>query len=92
VVRELQPTEDRLDLDQSKGKLRRLESVAVTMGSIVAWAHLRGAARQGAAGPEDLMAFAAAGRWQQRALAYAESYAVHVHRDWEAFRKAKVKV
>jgi hypothetical protein len=38
------------------------------------------------------MAFAAAGRWQQRALAYAESYAVHVHRDWEAFRKAKVKV
>lgn len=88
VIRELQPSEDRLDLEQSKGKVRRLESVATTMGCVVAWAHLRGSARQGAAGPEDLVTFARNQRWTERALAYAESYADRVQRDWEAFRDA----
>lgn len=49
VLKELLPQQDRLSLNLWDGKLRRLESVMRTMGSIVAWAQLRSGGRQGAA-------------------------------------------
>lgn len=88
VLRELQPTEDRLHLPQSAGKLADLEAVVGTMGQLAAWGQLRSSGRQGSAVADELMAFAHRHGWRGRVLKYAESYGHRVQRDWRAFRAA----
>ena len=87
ILRELQPSEDRLSLDQWGGKIGKLESVMHTMGCATAWSQLRSAGRQGSAIADELVAFAGKGGWQTDVLMYAQSYAKQVTADWEAFRK-----
>ena len=88
VLRELQPTEDRLDLNAWNGKLRRLERVMETMGDVVAWGQLRSGGRLGSATTDAWMAFAGQAAWGKAVLDYARSYARAAIRDWEIFRKA----
>lgn len=88
VLRELQPTEDRLDVAAWRGKLSRLEKVVQTMGRLAAWAQLRASGRRGAAPADALVAFAHAEGWRRQALGYARAYTEHVVRDWTEFREA----
>jgi uncharacterized protein (DUF2252 family) len=88
VVRELQPTEDRLDLNRPDTPLRRLCRVVDIMGHVVAWAHLRSSGRRGSATTDEWMAFARRHDWNQPVLQYARDYAKRVVRDWETFRHA----
>jgi uncharacterized protein (DUF2252 family) len=85
VLRELQPTQDRLALEHWHGKLRRLRRVATTMGELTAWAQLRSRSLQGAAGADELIAFANAKHWREHLLKYARRYADRVQRDWKAY-------
>jgi len=89
VLRELQPTEDRLALGGWNGKLSRLRKVLATMGHLTAWSQLRSASRQGAAGIDDLIAFGQAGALRRRALAYAREYAATAERNWREFSLAE---
>ena len=43
LIKELQPSQDRLDLIQWQGNLTRLDNVFETMAEVVAWSHLRNA-------------------------------------------------
>ncbi len=88
VLRELQPLEDRLDLEASAGTVRRLRTALQTMGEVTAWAHLRASGRQGAAVADQLIDFGRDRRWHRQAFAYAEAYSRQVTRDWRAFRQA----
>ncbi len=88
VMRELQPVEDRLSLDQGKGKLGRLEKVMSTMAEVTAWAHLRGASRRGAASVDSLVEFAERRHWRRALVQYAGHYAGQVRRDWRVFGQA----
>jgi uncharacterized protein (DUF2252 family) len=90
VARVLQPTEDRLDLSLLRGRARRLERVARTMGDLVAWAHLRSSGRLGSAPADDWIAFAARKDWERPLGQYARSYAGRVVRDWKAFRRSRL--
>ena len=85
VLRELQPTEDRLALDGWNGKVSRLRKVLATMGHLTAWSQLRSASRQGTAGIDALIAFGHAGALRRRALTYARDYAATAERDWREF-------
>jgi uncharacterized protein (DUF2252 family) len=91
ILRELQPSEDRLTLTDCGGRMNRLESVMRTMGKVTAWSQLRSAGRQGSAIADDLIAFAGRSGWQKDVLAYAQSYARQVTADWQAFKKAAEK-
>jgi uncharacterized protein (DUF2252 family) len=88
VLRELQPREDRLDLDPLP-PWRRLVDVVETMAKVVAWAHLRGAGRQGSANIDDLVAFAEETRWRRLLIEYVLHYGRQVERDWETFVAAR---
>lgn len=85
VLRELQPLEDRVDLNNWQGKLRRLEKVIQTMAEVVAWDQLRSTGRQGSAIADDLIGFALAPQWQDNLLSYARMYADQVETDYKEF-------
>ena len=88
VVRQLQPAEDRLDLAEIAGQPATLRGVLETMGRIVAWNHLRSAGRQGAALPDELIAFAGRKAWVAPITRYAEQYGRQVKEDHGTFRQA----
>jgi uncharacterized protein (DUF2252 family) len=90
ILRALQPTEDRIDLQASSGKIRRLERAMRTTGEIVAWAQLRSGGRMGSATTDEWVAFAARKDWERALLQYAQRYAERVVRDWNAFRKSRL--
>ncbi len=85
ILRALQPTEDRVNLDAWGGKLRHLESLVATMGQLSAWGHLRGSGRQGSAIADDLVAFGADSAWIAPLLASAVEQAKKVETDWQTF-------
>ena len=85
VLRELQPSKDRLTLREARGRPGRLRSVISTMAHVTAWAQLRSGGRQGSAVADDLIAFANDSGWQRPLVDYGRLYADKVERDYEAF-------
>jgi hypothetical protein len=88
VLRELQPTEDRLALEHWHGKLGRLRKLMRTIGHVVAWAQLRSASREGSATIDELIAFARRRDWQRNVADTAKAYSRVVERAFRAFRRA----
>jgi uncharacterized protein (DUF2252 family) len=87
VLKELQPSIDRLDLTRWRNKPGRLLEAVQGMGRVTAWAHLRGCGHYGAASAEDLQAFAASPRWQAAADKMAEVAAHRIRRAWKLYCK-----
>ena len=87
VLRELQPTEDRLRMDETP-RITQLEGAMRTMGQATAWAQLRGSGRQESAIADDLITFANKRGWQTDVFKYAQEYAAQVESDWVAFTSA----
>lgn len=85
VMRELQPTSDRLNLSLWGGKLRRLEKVMVSMGEITAWGHLRSSGRQGSTITDELIDFARTDGWQHEVIAYARMYSAKLETDYKEY-------
>jgi len=85
VLHELQPSSDRLTLDDARGDHRHLRSAAKAMGHVTAWAQLRSSGRQGSATADDLIAFAGASGWKQRLIDFGRRYETQVQRDYEQF-------
>jgi uncharacterized protein (DUF2252 family) len=85
VLRELQPTQDRLNLTQWQGNLRRLEKVIKTMGELTAWSQQRSSGRQGSAVSDQLSVFAQQKQWQASLVAYAQEYSLQVEADYRDF-------
>ena len=88
VLRELQPSSDRLNLECWGGKLRRLEKVMVSMGEITAWAQLRSTGRQGSAINDQLVEFARSDGWQQEVIGYSRMYSARLEADYKEYCEA----
>jgi len=89
VLKELLPQQDRLSLERWGGKLRRLESVMRTMGSIVAWSHLRSGGRQGSAIADEWIAYGHNGKqWRPALIDYAQTCHQQVLADWKQYASA----
>ena len=89
VLKELLPQQDRLSLNLWNGKLRRLESVMRTMGSIVAWAHLRSGGRQGSATADEWIDYGRdVASWRGALMDYAQAYHGQVLADWKQYAEA----
>ena len=85
VMRELQPTDDRLRLKDAIGHPQRLRRVMETMGRLTAWAELRSSGRHDVAHADALSAFARTGGWRQTLLKYGRVYAHQVNADYQRF-------
>jgi uncharacterized protein (DUF2252 family) len=87
VLKELQPSIDRLDLAQWRTKPRRILQAVEGMGHVAAWAHLRGCGHHGAAASETLQAYAATQRWPRSVDRLAGLAAARIQRAWQAYCK-----
>jgi uncharacterized protein (DUF2252 family) len=89
VLRELQPSADKVDVTPLHSKPKRLGRMIETMAQVTAWGQLRSSGRQGSAIADELMSFAqAADRWEPDLLDYAEGCAAQVAADYAVFRRA----
>ncbi len=85
ILRELQPWQDRLNLKQWDGKLRRLEKVIQMMATAIAGGHLRSSGQQGSAIASDLINCAKNPQWHKPMLEYAQTYSHQVEADYRSF-------
>jgi uncharacterized protein (DUF2252 family) len=90
VFRDLQPSEDRVDLSQWHGDFRRLEDTISTMGQVLASAQLRSSGRQGSAIADELIAFAVHPALKRGMVDLAVQSAAQVEADWNAYCESDV--
>ena len=89
VVRALQPSSDRVALDDANVAFEQIRGVVNQMGRIVAWAQLRSSGHQGSATADALMAFGSARkRWQAQLLEAAQQCAAQTVDDWTGYAAA----
>ncbi|MFI5222255.1 MAG: DUF2252 domain-containing protein [Bacteroidia bacterium] len=88
VLKELQPSQDKLDLLSLNGKAHKLQSSLESFADIVAWDQLRSSGRQGSSTADELIDFANRTDWQQRLMFFCSSYFEKVKTDYELFCKA----
>jgi uncharacterized protein (DUF2252 family) len=87
VIKELQPTEDRMNLALCKGKKNKLAGILTTMAEANASGQLRSGGRQGSSIADELIDFAAGNKvWKKKLLLYAKQYARQVVRDHSAYK------
>jgi uncharacterized protein (DUF2252 family) len=87
VLKELQPTTDRLAITESTSG-QDLGLIMMTMGHVLGWSHLRGGGRQGSAIADELITFGAERWWVRETLAFAKRYRDVVKNDFTEFAKA----
>lgn len=85
VLRELQPVEDKVQLERLGAKLERWEEVVRVIAKVLAWDQLHGGGHHGSATAPKLKEFAQAMDWQAALLKYAQSYAAQVEEDYRTF-------
>ena len=88
VLRALQPAEDRLSLHAAPAGTEALDKVVPTLASVLAWAQLRSAGREGSADADALIAFGQRRKWQARLLDASRACAAQVARDAADFNQA----
>ena len=86
VLRALHPSEDRIDIGRCAGS--DSAGLLADLGRLTAWAHLRSAARQGAAGPDELIDFGSRQKWRAKLQDAAEASAVQGGQDYASFSAA----
>ncbi len=88
LLRELQPTPDKIELKIDRINLTQLEKLIETIGQVVAFAHLHSSGKMGATIDRDLIKFGQNLDWHPEILNYASNYARQVRDDFRDFRKA----
>ena len=88
VLRELQPTNDRINLNDSMKDPLRLAGLLQTMAEVLAWSQLRSSGRKSAACADELIEFGEKRKWRSRLLEVAQECARRVEHDWQAYANA----
>ncbi len=95
ILKQLQPTSQKIDHTLCHKKMRNVETVMTTMAQALASAQIRSASRKGSADVESLMKFAVQSMWQADLVQTAVDYTV-ITKDYfqgyrKLFRKGKMK-
>lgn len=85
VLRELQPSEDRVRLDVAMARPRAVRKLLEQMAQLLAWGQLRASGWYGASGGDALQQFAQRDDWEGEVIAYAVRAATTNRQDWQAF-------
>ncbi|HWB90892.1 MAG TPA: DUF2252 family protein, partial [Puia sp.] len=85
VIKEMQPTADKIDFLAVRGRYKDIACVVEDMAFLTASAQLRSAGRQGAAVPDIFVSFGEDTHWQKPLLDYARGYAGKVSKDYQEY-------
>lgn len=85
VLKELQPSIDRLTFANWRDKPRRMVEAVTGMAQVAAWAHLRGCGHVGADSVEALQAYVAREAWVGDALRVAGAAAKRMRAAWREY-------
>jgi uncharacterized protein (DUF2252 family) len=88
ILRELQPVEDRLALNATRTKRRRLEEALCVMAEVVAWGQLRSGGHGGSATADEWVEFGHSTTWTRPLVDYTRYYADVVYAYWKEFVQA----
>lgn len=88
IVKEMQPIADKIDFLVIRDRYKDIECVVDDMALLTASAQMRSAGRQGAALPDELIAFGTDNHWQQPLLDFSINYAAQVKKDYQEYFKA----
>ena len=89
VLRELQPTSDKMNLALIAGKPKKLAELLEPMAQTLAWGQLRSGGRQGSASADTLIELGKnKNEWKKNVLDFAKDYAVKVKADYKNYLKA----
>ncbi len=88
MLRELQPSADRVELAAWRDQPEAMAGLMATLGEVVAWARLRASGRGGADTADYLMAWARSPGWVAETLARGATAAQQARDDWAALDKA----
>jgi uncharacterized protein (DUF2252 family) len=87
VIKEMQPVADKISFLVIRDRFKDIACVVEDMAFLTASAMLRSAGRQGAALPDELIAFGTDTHWQQGLIDYSTAYAAQVRKDYSAYFK-----
>ncbi|WP_310484380.1 DUF2252 family protein [Chamaesiphon sp. VAR_48_metabat_403] len=90
LLRELQPTQDKIEIEPELISLEQMENLIDIMAEITAFTHLHGSGKLGAASAQALIDFGQNLDWQQQVLDYAVNYVSQVRLDFEYFCQASI--
>lgn len=88
VLKELQPTQDRVDVERYRSKPKRLAMMLESIADAVAWGHLRASGRGGTATADALEAFGRDDRWRDPVMVAAREMRDETLAQWRQFRAA----
>ena len=97
ILKELQPTADRIDYTMFKGNAKKLKDILEDMASICAWSNLRSTGRDGSAIADELIRFAKARNlFEKKLIEYSKDTlerTISYHNQYcEAYKKGFFKV
>jgi len=88
VIKELQPTADKVNFFQTIREATWMQHYLADLGTLTASAQLRSGGRKGSATADELCAFAANNNWQAILADWSETYAERVKKDYTVYRNA----
>lgn len=88
VLRDLQPSADRVSFEEKGNDERRLNELMLAIGQCTAWSHLRGSGRQGSAIADQLVEFGSNDSWQKVLRKASASCANTIDTEWKTFSEA----
>jgi len=88
VIKELQPTADKVNFFQTIREATWMRHYLADLGTLTASAQLRSGGRKGSATADELCAFAANNNWQAILADWSETYAEQVKKDYTVYRNA----
>lgn len=74
VIKQLQPSAQKIDHQLCKSKLKNSQTIIITMAQALASAQLRSAARLGSGNADELIAFASIDNWRKELITLAIDY------------------
>jgi uncharacterized protein (DUF2252 family) len=89
ILRELQPSSDKIELHTVKDKPKRLTNLVTAMAQVTAWGQLRSSGRNGSATADQLKQWAEdQGQWLAPLLAWVATTAHQTQADYQTFTTA----
>jgi uncharacterized protein (DUF2252 family) len=85
VLKELQPTDDKINFALIKNRSKDVDRVIRDMAILTASAQLRSSGRQGAASADELLSFGQDNQWQQFIIDYALNYTNQIKKDYQSY-------
>jgi uncharacterized protein (DUF2252 family) len=87
ILRELQPSNDKIELHTVKDKPKRLTALITAMAQVTAWGHLRSSGRNGSASADALKQWATT-QWRTPLLTWVTTTVAQTQTDYQTFTTA----